>query len=72
MSKKLTTNQLIKELTKDTIDRAYLISALEHYSKQILATPDEDFKKSLWNHTLWKICAKNTLDTLNAYGGERS
>lgn len=69
---KITTNQLIKQLTADTIDRAYLISALEHYSKQILATPDDDFKKSLWNHTLWKICAQNTLDTLNKYGGERS
>lgn len=68
---KLTTNQLIKQLTADTIDRTFLISALDYYSHAVLAD-DTDWANSLVNKDLWRTCAKHTLDTLNQYGGERS
>lgn len=71
MTTKLTTKQLIKTLTADTIDRAFLISALESYSRAVL-NDNSDWKHSVFNKSLWQVCAQNTLDTLNAYGGERS
>ena len=62
-------DNLIKTLTADSIDRAYLISALEFYSKMVIAD-ESDWGQSIVNKTLWQTCARNTLDTLNQYGGK--
>lgn len=69
--KKLTTKQLINRLTADNIDRAFLISALEYYSIEVLCAPDSDLDRGLWNGDLLKVVAQNTLDTLKEYRGNK-
>lgn len=57
--------KLLKVMTHDAIDRAYVISALEFYSKYVLENEAELKTNSFINPKLWTVMAAITLERLN-------
>ena len=62
---RMTNKQLINKLSKDAIDQVFLVSAIEHYSKQVIENNGEGWSaNSFINYDLWKICAEHALKTI--------
>jgi predicted nucleotide-binding protein (sugar kinase/HSP70/actin superfamily) len=61
-----TNKQIINALTKDAIDSAFVITAIEFYAKQVKGITDEsEWQNAFINLNLWKAIADNALDTIN-------
>lgn len=60
-----TNKQLINALSKDSIDQVFVLSAIEHYSKQVIENGGEGWSANAFiNYNLWKACAENSLKTI--------
>lgn len=60
-----TNKQIINALTKDAIDSAFVITAVEHYARQVLEIKDEtQWSNSFINLSLWKSLAEHAIETI--------
>jgi len=62
--KKKTNKQLIKALTTDTIEEAFLVCAMERYCQTVLEGGETS---NLINATLWQTIAKQNLETIKEH-----
>jgi len=66
MKKAPSNKALIKKLTGDTIDNAFLICAMEKYCQTVLED-QSDWGKTLINKDLWQVIASNNLRTIEEH-----
>jgi hypothetical protein len=60
-----TNKQVINALTKDVLDQAFVISAVEYYSKAVLADGGDEWSANAFiNYDLWKTMAEHSLKTI--------
>lgn len=62
--------KLIKEMTADSIDQAFVLSAIESYCHMVLQD-ESDWGNSLINKDLWQSIAKANLTMLAQSRGEK-
>lgn len=55
--------EIVKELQNDSLGEAFLLTAIESYSRQVMAD-DSDWGKSLVSKDLWQSIANETLAML--------
>lgn len=55
--------EIVKELQNDSLGEAFLLTAIESYSRQVMAD-DSDWGKSLVSKDLWQSIANETLAVL--------
>ena len=58
--------KLIKEMTADSIDQAFVLTAIESYCIQVL-NDNSDWGNSLINKDLWQVIASNNLKTIEEH-----
>ena len=51
----------------DSIDRAFLVTAIERYSREVLSDSTKWGDKSLINQDLWKVVAQQKINTIEEY-----
>jgi hypothetical protein len=67
---------ILKKLSQSTtshlgvLREAFVINAIEHYSKQVLADTS-DWGNSLINQDAWKECASECLEVIQSQHGEQ-
>ena len=60
-----TNKQIINALSKDAIDSAFVITAVEWYAREVMQIRDEgEWKHSFINLNLWKTIAEHALETI--------
>ena len=60
MSKELTLMDIAKQMEQDPLRKAFVLSALESYSRNVV-NDDSDWGKSLINKETWQLIAKHNL-----------
>lgn len=61
-----TNKQLINALSKDSIDQVFVLSAIEHYARQVIENNGEGWSANAFiNYNLWKACAEHSLKAIN-------
>lgn len=55
--------EIVKELQNDSLGEAFLLTAIESYSRQVMAD-DSDWGESLISKDLWQSIANETLAML--------
>jgi len=61
-----TNKQVINALSKDAIDQAFVISAVEYYAKAVVADDGQNWSANAFiNYDLWKLMAENAVKTIN-------
>jgi len=60
------TKELIKKMLGDSIDEAFVISAVESYCQTVLKD-DTDWGKTLINKELWQVIATRNLQTIEEH-----
>ena len=63
---KKTNKALIKKLTTDSVEEAFVVSAIEQYCQTVLGDT-EDWGNSLINKDLWQVIASNNLRTIEEH-----
>ena len=66
MRKKNRNKDLIKKLLGDTVDEAFVISAVESYCQTVLGDT-EDWGNSLINKDLWQTIASQNLQIIEEH-----
>ena len=56
--------EIVKELQNDSLGEAFLLTAIESYSRQVMAD-DSDWGKSLVSKDLWQSIASEILTMLD-------
>lgn len=60
-----TNKQVINSLSKDAIDQAFVISAVEYYAQSVLADGGSNWSANAFiNYELWKTMAERSLETI--------
>ena len=61
-----TTKQILKVLTNDTVDKLFVVSAIEYYAKAVIDDDGQSFSQnSIINGDLWLTMAKRALKEIN-------
>jgi len=66
MKKAPSNKALIKKLTGDTIDNAFLICAMERYCQTVLEDGDE-WEGLMINKDLWQVIAQRNLELIKEH-----
>ena len=61
-----TNKALIKKLMGDSIEEAFVVSAIEQYCQTVLED-QTDWGKTLINKDLWQVIASNNLKTIEEH-----
>ena len=61
-----TNKALIKKLMGDSIEEAFVVSAIEQYCQTVLED-QTDWGKTLINKDLWQVIASNNLRTIEEH-----
>ena len=60
-----TNKQVINSLTKDVLDQAFVISAVEYYAKAVVADGGKEWSANAFiNYDLWKTMAEHSIKTI--------
>lgn len=60
-----TNKQLIKSISEDVLDQAFVISAVEYYAKAIIADGGKEWSANAFiNYDLWKLMAEHAIRTI--------
>jgi hypothetical protein len=65
--KNKTNKALLKKLVGDTLDEAFMLTALDRYCHEILSDSTEWNKRSLINQDLWKVIAQRNLNLIEEH-----
>jgi len=63
---KKTNKQLIKKLMTDSIEEAFVVSAIEQYCQTVLED-QTDWGKTLINKDLWQVIASRNLQVIEEH-----
>ena len=55
--------EIVKELQNDSLGEAFLLTAIESYSRQVMAD-DSDWGKSLVSKEAWQLIAEHNLNLI--------
>ena len=66
MKKNQTNKALIKKLMGDSVEEAFVVSAIEQYCQTVLED-QTDWGKTLINKDLWQVIASNNLRTIEEH-----
>ena len=61
-----TNKALIKKLMTDSVEEAFVVSAIEQYCQTVLED-QTDWGKTLINKDLWQVIASNNLKTIEEH-----
>ena len=61
-----TNKALIKKLMTDSVEEAFVVSAIEQYCQTVLED-QTDWGKTLINKELWQVIASNNLRTIEEH-----
>jgi hypothetical protein len=61
-----TNKALIKKLMTDSVEEAFVVSAIEQYCQTVLED-QTDWGKTLINKDLWQVIASNNLRTIEEH-----
>jgi hypothetical protein len=60
-----TNKQVINSLTKDVLDQAFVISAVEYYAKAVVEDGGKEWSANAFiNYDLWKTMAEHSIKTI--------
>ena len=63
---KKTNKALIKKLTTDSVEEAFVVSAIEQYCQTVLAD-ESDWGNTFINKDLWQVIASNNLKIMEEH-----
>jgi len=66
MKRNQTNKALIKKLMGDSVEEAFVVSAIEQYCQTVLED-QTDWGKTLINKDLWQVIASNNLRTIEEH-----
>ena len=66
MKRNQTNKALIKKLIGDSVEEAFVVSAIEQYCQTVLED-QTDWGKTLINKDLWQVIASNNLRTIEEH-----